>query len=89
MNWFVVDAAGEAFKRTRSCLLEPFDLKKWIKLAIIVALAGGGGSSGYNSSTPQTETGEFPQLPFFDPAKGNGFIDQITAIPDLPVLIAP
>ncbi|WP_440952925.1 DUF7544 domain-containing protein [Methanococcoides sp. FTZ1] len=88
MNWFVVDAAGEAFKRTRSCLLEPFELKKWLKLAIIVALAGGGSSSGYNGSIPNTETGDFPQLPFFDPAKGNGFLEQITTMPDLPALIA-
>jgi hypothetical protein len=88
MNWFVADAVGEAFKRTRKCLLEPFDLMKWFKLAIIVALAGGGGSSGYNGSAPNTETSELPQLPFFDPAKGNGFIDQITTMPDLPIIIA-
>ncbi|MGM0770389.1 MAG: DUF7544 domain-containing protein [Halobacteriota archaeon] len=52
MNWYVADAVGEAFKRTRKCLLEPFELIKWFKLAIIVALAGGGVSSGYNGSHP-------------------------------------
>ncbi|MEL4306002.1 DUF7544 domain-containing protein [Methanococcoides sp. LMO-2] len=88
MTWFVADAVGESFKRTRKCLLEPFNLMKWFKLAIIVALAGGGGSSGYNGSTSDYQTRELPQLPFFDPANGNRFLDPITSMQDLPIIIA-
>ena len=47
MSWYVVDAVDRAFDRTKKCLLEPFDFWKWLKLAIIVALIGGGGS-GFN-----------------------------------------
>lgn len=88
MDWFVIDAAGEALKRTRRCLLEPFDLKKWLKLAIIVALAGGGSGSGYNGSTANTGSSELPELPFSNLQNGNGFIEQITTMPDLPLILA-
>lgn len=88
MNWYVADAVGEAFKRTRNCLLEPFDLIKWFKLAIIVTLAGGGVSSGYNGSTSNSKASELTHLPFFDPANWNGFLDQIKTIPDFPIIIA-
>ncbi|WP_445474288.1 DUF7544 domain-containing protein [Methanococcoides methylutens] len=88
MDWFVIDAAGEALRRTRKCLLEPFDIKKWLKLAIIVTLAGGGGSSGYNGSTSNTGNGNLPELPFSNIPNGSGFIDQITSMPDLPLILA-
>ncbi|WP_135610562.1 hypothetical protein [Methanococcoides sp. AM1] len=88
MNWFVVDAAGEALRRTRRCLLEPFDLKKWLKLAIIVALAGGGSSSGYNVSTPNTGNSDLPGHPFSYIPDGNGFFYQITSMADLPLILA-
>ncbi|UGV40559.1 hypothetical protein J7W08_10935 [Methanococcoides orientis] len=88
MDWFVVNAVGKALRRTRQCLLEPFDLKKWLKLAIIVALAGGGGSSGYNGSTPNTGNSDLPDLPFSYIPNGNVFVDQITSTPDLPLILA-
>ncbi|WP_135603829.1 hypothetical protein [Methanococcoides sp. NM1] len=88
MDWIVIDAAGEALRRTRKCLLEPFDLKKWLKLAIIVALAGGRGSSGYNGSTSNTGIGDLPDIPFSNIPNGNEFIDQIASMPDLPLILA-
>lgn len=45
MDWYVVDVIDKAFDRTRKCLLEPFDFWKWAKLAIIIMLIGGAGSS--------------------------------------------
>ncbi len=56
MSWYVVDAIDRAIERTRKCLIEPFDLKKWLKLAIIVFFVGGtgsfngGGNGGYGGS---------------------------------------
>ncbi|WP_340818303.1 hypothetical protein [Methanolobus sp. WCC4] len=47
MSWYVIDAVGRAIERTRTCLIEPFDLWKWIKLAIIAFFVGSG--SGFNS----------------------------------------
>ncbi len=44
MGWYVVNAVGKAIERTRTCLFEPFDLWKWMKLVIIVMLIGGGSS---------------------------------------------
>ena len=49
MSWYVADALNQAYRRTRTCLLEPFDFWKWLKLAIIVILIGGSGSN-FNSS---------------------------------------
>ncbi|MBP2029083.1 hypothetical protein J2755_000003 [Methanohalophilus levihalophilus] len=48
MSWYVADALDGAYRRTKSCLLEPFDFWKWMKLAIIVMLIGGSGSN-FNS----------------------------------------
>ncbi|WP_342304998.1 hypothetical protein [Methanolobus sp. ZRKC5] len=47
MSWYVIDAVDRAIERTRTCLIEPFDIWKWLKLAIIVLFIGGVGS-GFN-----------------------------------------
>jgi hypothetical protein len=49
MSWYVIDAVDRAIERTRTCLIEPFDLWKWVKLAIIAFFIGGSGGGGFNS----------------------------------------
>lgn len=49
MNWYVIDAVEVAYERTKRCLFEPFDFWKWVKLAIILMLVGGGSGHGGNS----------------------------------------
>ncbi len=48
MSWYVIDAVDRAIERTRTCLIEPFNFWKWLKLAIIVFFIGGVGG-GFNS----------------------------------------
>lgn len=49
MSWYVVDAVGSAFKRTKKSLLEPFDFWKWMKLTLIIFLGAG---SPFLSNSP-------------------------------------
>lgn len=49
MSWYVIDAVDRAIERTRTCLIEPFNFWKWLKLAIIVFFIGGVGSGGFNN----------------------------------------
>ncbi|MEZ5336484.1 MAG: hypothetical protein R2741_15330 [Methanolobus sp.] len=52
MSWYVIDAIDRAMERTRTCLIEPFDLMKWLKLALIVFFVGGVGfNSGGNGGS--------------------------------------
>jgi hypothetical protein len=87
MSWFVVDAVDVAFKRTRVALLEPFDIWKWIKLAIIIALASGGGGQGYNGPSSSSDFQDTNSSPFSEIPTLNSFIDQIS-MPDLSLVIA-
>lgn len=48
MDWYVIDALEDAYERTKRCLFEPFDLRKWVKLAIILLFVSG--SSGYGGN---------------------------------------
>ncbi|WP_214044901.1 hypothetical protein [Methanomethylovorans sp.] len=48
MDWYVIDAIGVSYERTKKCLFKPFDLWKWVKLAMVLALVGGGGGHGGN-----------------------------------------
>lgn len=82
MSWFVVDAVDVALKRTRVALLEPFDIWKWIKLAIIVALASGGGGQGYNGPSSNSAFQDANSSPFSEIPTLSSFIDQIP-MPDL------
>ncbi|MDW7733440.1 MAG: hypothetical protein SCH66_13565 [Methanolobus sp.] len=66
MSWYVIDAVDGAFERTRKCLLEPFDFWKWVKLAIIVLLIGGGASfnsGGGNYSFDESDVPSSQDLP--------------------------
>lgn len=49
MDWYVIDAVGIAYNRAKRCLFEPFNFWKWVKLAIILMLVGGGSGHGGNS----------------------------------------
>ncbi len=49
MDWYVIGAVEVAYERTKRCLFEPVDLWKWVKLAIILMLVGGGSGYGINS----------------------------------------
>ncbi|MBP1908426.1 DUF7544 domain-containing protein [Methanolobus bombayensis] len=72
MSWYVIDAVDRAIERTRTCLFEPLDFMKWLKLAIIVLFIGGIGSfnSGGNGSSFDSSSGnaDFSWVP-------NGFTD--------------
>lgn len=62
----MIDAIDIAMERTRKCLIEPFDLIKWLKLALIVFFVGGasgyngGGNYGGNSYNPDTGLSDLP-----------------------------
>jgi hypothetical protein len=57
MDWYVIDAVEVAYKRTKRCLFEPFDFWKWVKLAIILMLVGGGSGHGGNSFNSFSNSG--------------------------------
>ncbi|HML26283.1 MAG TPA: hypothetical protein PKC27_06290 [Methanomethylovorans sp.] len=57
MDWYVIDAVEVAYERTKRCLFEPFDLWKWVKLAIILMLVGGGSGHGGNSFNSFSNSG--------------------------------
>ncbi|WP_256623389.1 DUF7544 domain-containing protein [Methanolobus chelungpuianus] len=66
MSWYVLDALDRAIERTRKCLFEPFDFWKWMRLAVIVLLLGGLGSSGGNGSNysyGESDMGPFSDVP--------------------------
>lgn len=66
MSWYVLDALDRAVERTRKCLFEPFDFWKWMRLAVIVLLLGGLGSSGGNTSNysyGESDMGPFADIP--------------------------
>ena len=60
-DWIAWNVIGDALTKTRQMLFEPFDLKKWLKLAIILFFIGGSGGGGSNfSSYPSGNTfGDF------------------------------
>jgi hypothetical protein len=73
MSWYVVDVIDKAFDRSKKCLIEPFDFWKWVKIAIIIMLIGGTGSSytgGSNNYSPNDVDSE-KMADFFE----NGFED--------------
>ncbi len=74
MSWYVIDALDRAIERTRTCLIEPFDIWKWVKLAIIVFFIGGVGSSfngGGNSGSYGGSESDLSGIP-------QGFIDVVS-----------
>ena len=91
MSWYAIDAVDRAFSRTRKALFEPFDFWKWIKLAIIILLLGGIGSSyggsgtnyrmgpeDFNNNFPNIEPGRMPVFPFGSDEIGLGYIQSVS-----------
>ncbi|WMW25023.1 hypothetical protein RE474_13220 [Methanolobus sediminis] len=66
MSWYVIDVIDKAIERTKACLFEPFDIMKWLKLAIIVFFIGGsggfnsGGNGRYNTSGGEPDLSWIP-----------------------------
>jgi hypothetical protein len=60
-DWIAWDAIESAMTKTRQMLFEPFDLTKWVKLAIILFFIGSGGSgvSNFNSNPSSSNFGGF------------------------------
>lgn len=88
MGWHVLDAVGKAFERTRKCLIEPFNFWKWLKLTIIVLLAGGGanfGNSGFNVSDTN---GDISNIQIGEMGSIGHAFDQISSFLNLNLIIA-
>ncbi|WP_338729442.1 hypothetical protein [Haladaptatus sp. DJG-WS-42] len=80
MSWYAIDDIEDALTATRQFLL-PFDLRKWLKLAIIVFFIGGvgGGGGGANFSVPSGDTpSDFP--PIQEPANLAALILIVVAV---------
>ena len=60
-DWIAWGAIEGAMTKTRQMLFEPFDLTKWVKLAIILFFIGSGGSgvSNFNSNPSSSNFGGF------------------------------
>jgi len=60
-DWIAWAAIEGAMTKTKQMLFEPFDLTKWVKLAIILFFIGGGGSgvSNFNSNPSSSNFGGF------------------------------
>ena len=58
-DWIAWDAIEGAITKTRQMLFEPFDLTKWVKLAIILFFIGGGGGGGGGSNFNSNPGGNF------------------------------
>ncbi|MDR7666630.1 hypothetical protein RG963_12755 [Methanosarcina sp. Z-7115] len=91
MSWYAIDAVDRAFSRTRKALFEPFDFWKWAKLAIIILLLGGIGSSyggsgtnyrmgpeDFNNNFPNIEPGRMPVFPFGSNEIGLSYIQSVS-----------
>jgi len=59
-DWIAWNAIEGALTKTKQMLFEPFNLTKWVKLAIILLFIGGGGGGYDFSSNPSTSNfGDF------------------------------
>jgi hypothetical protein len=60
-DWIAWTAIEGAMTKTKQMLFEPFDLTKWVKLAIILLFvgSGGGGSGNFNSNPLSGNFGDF------------------------------
>ncbi|VUT27686.1 MAG: hypothetical protein SYNGOMJ08_00236 [Candidatus Syntrophoarchaeum sp. GoM_oil] len=57
-EWIAWDVITDAMTKTRQMLFEPFDLTKWVKLAIILFFIGSG-SLNFGSSSSSSNFGNF------------------------------
>ncbi|PXF55441.1 MAG: hypothetical protein C4B59_17465 [Candidatus Methanogaster sp.] len=96
-NWIAWDAIEGAMTKTRQMLFEPFDLTKWVKLAIILFFIGGiGGGSSFNSNPSGSNFKDFGDSPsdaeldaFVEEtvSKVSAFVDQYMTYIVLTVLV--
>jgi len=90
-DWIAWDVIETALAKTRCMLFEPFDLKKWVKLAVILLFIGGcggyggnggGGGPGYRYNLQDNGFGDFGDHSEFNTAieeaiaKISTFVDQ-------------
>ena len=63
-GWIALAAIEGALTKTKQMLFEPFDLTKWVKLAIILFFigSGGGGSGNFDSNPFSGNFGDFGDL---------------------------
>ncbi len=75
-DWIAWAAIEGAMTKTRQMLFEPFDLTKWVKLAIILFFIGGGGSgiSNFNSNPSSGNFGGFDDAQ--SDAKLDAFVEE-------------
>ena len=57
MSWYAIDAVEDALDVTRGFLL-PFDLRRWLTLAVMVFFLGGASGAGSGASNGATSTGQ-------------------------------
>lgn len=66
MSWYAIESVSDAFDESKD-LLFPFDLKRWLVLAVITFFTGGagGGASSFNQSfSSPPDSGGMPDVPF-------------------------
>ena len=78
-DWIAWAAIEGAMTKTRQMLFEPFDLTKWVKLAIILLFiggcgGGGGGGSNFNSNPSDGNFGDFSDS--YSDAELNAFVNE-------------
>ena len=75
-DWIAWDAIEGAMTKTKQMLFEPFDLTKWVKLAIILFFIGGGGSgvANFNSNPSSSNFGGFDDAQ--SAAKLDAFVEE-------------
>jgi len=60
MPWYALDSVSDAFDESKA-LLFPFDLKRWVVLAVITFFVGGsGGAPQFNQTFGQPSQGDVP-----------------------------
>lgn len=63
MSWYAIDSVSDAFDESKS-LLFPFDLKRWLVLAVITFFVGGASAPSFNQSfDAPAQGGEMPGFP--------------------------
>ncbi len=71
-DWIAWAAIEGAITKTRQMLFEPFDLTKWVKLAIILLFIGGWGGSNFSSNPSSGNFGNFGDS--YSDAELNAFV---------------
>jgi hypothetical protein len=78
-DWIAWAAIEGALTKTKQMLFEPFDLTKWVKLAIILFFlgSGGGGSGNFNSNPLSGNFGDFGDS--YSDAELDAFVEEMVS----------